>query len=109
MSRPTASTISSGLEAWDVAIGDNFDLIFTTPVPLASYTFSALPAAASYAQCLAVTSDNNRLAYSDGTNWHNVPVQGSSQSNASGWADSTAQANFNSLLALLRASNAIGP
>lgn len=70
MARPTPATISSGLAAWDGEVDDNFGLIFSTPLPLAIYaSFAALPAAASYDNCIAVITDEDVMCISDGTNW----------------------------------------
>jgi len=70
MARPTPATISSGLAAWDGDVDDNFGLIFTTPVPIAIYAnFGALPAAASYDNCIAIITDEDVMCISDGTNW----------------------------------------
>jgi len=76
MSRPSHVTISSGLEAWDGEVSDNFDLAFSTPFPIAIYAnFAALPAAGSYDECLAVISDEDILCISNGTTWKRIGYQ----------------------------------
>ena len=77
MARPNPDdiTISHGLESWDTAIEDKFDLVFDTPLPLARYDdFASLPDASAYEDCLAVAEDTNDLYISDGSDWILVGV-----------------------------------
>lgn len=72
MARPTPNSISSGLNGWDADVGDNFDIIFDAPIPLAHYAnVGALPAAASYDECIAIVDDDS-LYYSDGSAWNQL-------------------------------------
>lgn len=79
MARPTPNTIESTGEGWDAMVDGNFDLCFVLPQPLGSYAslanLSATRAAASYAQCIAVVVSENRVAFSDGSTWHLMPVR----------------------------------
>lgn len=69
MARPTPSDISAALTNWDAEVQTNFDLLFETPVPLANYgTVGALPAASSYADCVALVTGDG-VYYSDGSSW----------------------------------------
>lgn len=85
MARPSHVGISSGLEGWDGEIDDNFDLVFSTPIPIAIYDdFASLPAAASYEDCLAVIVDEDVLCISDGSNWKRIGVAPPSYANFAG-------------------------
>ena len=69
MARPSPNAISSGLSSWDTDIGDNFDLIFETPLPLARYaSVGALPTASDYEDCIAIV-EGTGLYYCDGSTW----------------------------------------
>ena len=73
MARPAHVGITSGLAAWDGEVDDNFDLIFTTPVPIAQYAnFAALPTASDYEDCLAILADTDLVVVSDGTSWNYI-------------------------------------
>lgn len=105
MARPEHTPLTQGQTSADSVINDNFGLIFNTPLPPAQYaTFGDLPAAASYARCVAMVVDENVLVMSDGTNWLRLGTQAALVADASGWADATAQAKFNELLAALKNS-----
>jgi len=70
MARPTHATVLSSHQNWDAEIRANFNLVFTTPIPIPRYANSAaLPAAADYEDCLAMTADTHKLYHSDGTSW----------------------------------------
>ena len=73
MPRPSLTTITSGLFAWDTSVDANFDLFALTPAPIAEFAnFAALPTASSYDDCIAITFDTHTLYISDGTNWVRV-------------------------------------
>lgn len=74
MSRPTQTTVSSGLESWDAAIDDNFTVWFDGPAPL--YAAASQPAAGSYDDCVMVDTDHHHMVISDGSDWHIIPWEG---------------------------------
>jgi hypothetical protein len=70
MGRPSHVPISSGLAAWDGEVDDNFNLAFSTPIPISVYAnYAALPTASDYDNCLAMLSDEDTLVTSNGTIW----------------------------------------
>jgi len=86
MARPALVDLLSGIEGWDAILNDNLGVLRDTPFPPVEYAnFAALPAAASYDRCLAVTTDDSRLWISNGAYW--VPVEYGSTSGAYTKAD----------------------
>lgn len=77
MSRPAPDPTSllSGLEGWDAILRDLLAAIVTNPFPVAQFVdFASLPAASSYERCLAATSSDNKLWFSNGTDWKEVDL-----------------------------------
>lgn len=110
MPRPTPDTISSGLSGWDASVRQNFSLVFSTPMPPASYAnFAALPAAGSYADCVAVLADEHVLVFSDGTNWHRMGRRGAAVTDSVAADVAALRTDLNGLLAVLRAAKLIAP
>jgi hypothetical protein len=92
MSRPTPPTISSTLEAWDADIQAGLDMIFGAPVPLYEHddTLADLETnfpAANYDRCVCLVNDTTLgwiMAYSNGSAWIFIPLQGVDPSDISG-------------------------
>lgn len=75
MARPNIDldALQSGEEGWDAAAKDMFRGILVNPYPVPEFANAgALPAASSYARCLATTADNNKLWFSNGTIWKEI-------------------------------------
>ena len=109
-SRPVPCQLTSGLQGWDVLMEDNFNLFDLYPWPLFAATAADIPTPlASYDLCLMAATDVERLVLYNQGGYNFIGLQGASVANATGWADATAMAQFNALLAVLRACNAIGP
>lgn len=85
MARPIPSDIEASGEGWDAFVDSNFDLCFVIPLPLGSYaSLAALGSARapnSHDRCIAVVVSENRIAFSDGTNWLLIPIQGAAMVN----------------------------
>lgn len=132
MARPIPTNIESTGEGWDAFVDANFDLCFVIPLPLGEYAsiaaLTSARAANAHDRCIAVVQSENRIAFSDGTTWKLIPIEGgtvaSLTDNSGGTsggdtiavvtdiasaanAIATLAAKVNSLLATLRASNAI--
>ena len=115
MARPERNNIQSGLAAWDADVEENFEILFDNPIPLPENTTSrtmaqvdSAYAPASYDRCFIAqnVSDGDLsgyyLLFSNGSDWLVCARQVADQSDAAGWADGTAEGDFNALLALLR-------
>lgn len=73
MARPSFTDLTQGLESWDAWLNDFKDALVNAPLPVAIYAdFSSLPAAASYDQCVAITTDTKELWLSDGSAWRSI-------------------------------------
>lgn len=114
MSRPETVAISSGIEGWDAKINSNFQTVLNgdeKPLPIAEFSDVAdLLAlnAALWDRCIAladVGTDDWVLYYSNGASWIPIGRQAAYQADSSGWTDSTAQTDFNALLAKLRTAH----
>jgi hypothetical protein len=71
--RPTLDTLNTGAVGWNGTANDNFAKLVTTPAPPAEYAnFAALPAAASYRNCVACLLDELILVWSDGATWQRI-------------------------------------
>lgn len=108
MARPTPDTISSGMQAWDASVQANFDLLFATPAPLAVYAnHGALPTASSYAHCVAVLEDEDRMVLSDGSVWLRVPSTAAARADSTATTVADLKTDFNDLLAKLRTAKVL--
>lgn len=68
-------TILSNTENWDAAIRDCLLAVFAAPLPLKEYaTPAALPAAASYDNCIAAVVAPKGIYYSDGSVWKRMSL-----------------------------------
>lgn len=112
MARPSYNTITVGTANWDAPLNDNFEVILGAPFPpvqistLAGLNSNFDPA--DYENCIATAGDEpGYLFVSDGTEWRRVPYSAEAMANVVGWADATAQSDFNALLTKLRASGVI--
>lgn len=75
MAKPSFNQIDHGQQSWDVDLQANFDLLENSVIPIPEYSsFSTLPSAASYDECVALTQDTQQLWVSDGVRW--LPVNG---------------------------------
>ena len=75
MARPQKVQINSGLEGWDAAVIDNTDITLDGPFPVfRSATIAGLTtyAASSYEHCLMAVEDQDKIYFSDGTNWNEL-------------------------------------
>lgn len=74
MAQPVLVNIDHGQLSWDVDLNSNYDVLRTS-IPVPEYAnFAALPAAGANDNCLATTTDTNKVWQSDGDRW--VPVDG---------------------------------
>ena len=113
MPSPLLVPIQSGLESWDAAVDDNFDVLgkMGNPVPIPEWAGgneTTLPAASAYDNCwiwVVHSTLGRTLAYSDGSAWKYLT--------AAAQADSTAvdvaglKSDFNALLAKLRTAGTL--
>lgn len=109
MARPTFSNIESALEAWDATLNNDIDILKDGPWPIYEHTGdesdiqSTFPAA-SFDRCV-VWINHTVLGWvlyaSDGSTWAQLH-QGVAVPDATAWADSTAEGEFNDLLTSLR-------
>lgn len=75
MARPTPDPASlvNGMEGWDAVLRDLIAAIVSAPFPVAQYAdFASLPDATAYDRCIAATSSDNKLWFSNGTIWREV-------------------------------------
>lgn len=113
MSRPSRITIQSGQEGWDADTNDDFTLAGIGANPMLAPEFGsegALPTAGLWDRCVVAVDNATSgwtLYISDGTNWVPLAKQATAQAASAGWADATAQTDFNALLTKLRASGAL--
>lgn len=119
MAKPSRTNIDSGSQNnWDTITNDNFAKLYDAPIPVYLHTGdesnleSTFPAAA-HEECLVWVDHTTlgRVLYaSDGTTWEIYGGQQMpAQADAAGWSDATAQADFNALLAKLRAAGRMAP
>lgn len=108
MPRPTPDAILSGMQSWDASVEANFNLIFETPLPLATYAdFGSLPTASSYEGCIALIEDEDVLVVSDGAAWTRIGRQAAAQTNSTAVTVGDLVTDFNALLTKLRATKII--
>jgi hypothetical protein len=99
------STLVNGQQSWDARVQDNFNLCFNKPFPLAAYAQASLPSASTYSNCCLINSTKRCVCWSDGTNWNPVPTGFTTLAGlGSAWFDTTAQADFDNLIAVLAAA-----
>lgn len=117
MARPTINTnISHGVEGWDGAIVDNFEILDDAPWPVfqqAAGDETNLPITfppASYDRCIAFVNHTTIgwiMYYSTGTTWLVIPHRAAAQADSVAVVLATLVADFNSLLAKLRTAGVI--
>jgi hypothetical protein len=109
MPRPTTTPIAADQAGWDATIDDNFDVLVGGPFPIKEYAnFAALPAAgADNARCVAALTDEHRLVISTGAAWLRLPSMAAAQADSVAADVATIVADFNALLAKLRATKVI--
>ena len=106
--RPSFTPVIAGVETWLSDLNDALSALFNSPLPIVSYANTAgFPDAALYEDCLAHAQDIDEIHKSDGTNWIPTPKRGAAIVDSTGWTDSSAQTDFNALLAVLRSANII--
>lgn len=73
MSRPIPDILLFGQEGWDAEVNSNFDLLFSSPIPVKVFTtVASLPAAGSFDNCVALVVEagfKRRWYVSNGTTW----------------------------------------
>lgn len=119
MARPFFNTsISHGVEGWDGALNDNFEVLTLGPWPAfeqAAGDETNLPVTfppASYDRCIAFVNHTTLgwiMYYSTGTTWLVVPHRAAAQADSVAVTLAALVVDFNSLLAKLRAAGVIAP
>lgn len=112
MTRPEMTEIENGAEGWDAPLNDNFRVLGLDGDPMAVPEFPntvSLPAANQFDRCLAAVEDATgwTLYLSNGTSWVPLARRGAAVSDSVAASTAAIVADFNALLAVLRASGVL--
>jgi hypothetical protein len=119
MARPLINvSISSGIQGWDAAVNDNFEIFTEGPWPVyekavgneSNLTATFPPG--SFDRCVLFVNHSTlgwTPYFSNGSTWEIIPAQAASQADSVAVVLATLVSDFNALLAKLRASGAMAP